>query len=112
MMNSKRVKSRSIRKGDQVQVICGKDKGQVGEVLRVDYSVDRILVKGVNMVTKHVKASSNGGVGKLLRIEAPVHYSNVLLYSPHCNRGVRVRIQFTASGVKQRVCTKTSNVID
>ena len=69
-----------IKKDDLVQIIAGKDKGKQGKVLRVFPSRDRVLVEGVNIVTKHTKPSAQNTKGGILKIEAPIAISNVMLW--------------------------------
>ena len=88
MMNVER-KKLSIRKNDQVQVITGREKGKVGKVVRVDLKSGRITVENVNRVKRHVKPTQQAPQGGILEKELPLHYSNVLLFCPKCNRGVR-----------------------
>ncbi|HEX9842671.1 MAG TPA: 50S ribosomal protein L24 [bacterium] len=78
-----------VKKGDQVQVISGKAKGQTGEVLRVDLSRSTVLIKEVNMVQRHTKPRRQGEAGGILPMESPIHLSNVLKYCESCERGVR-----------------------
>ncbi|MDH5560328.1 MAG: 50S ribosomal protein L24 [Deltaproteobacteria bacterium] len=96
-----------IKKNDNVQVIAGKNKGATGKVLRVDRFNERIVVEGVNIITKHVKPSQQGQEGRIDRYEGPIHYSNVLLYCKKSNRGERIRIQLNKDGSKTRVFTKS-----
>lgn len=69
----------SIRKGDQVKVIAGKDKGVEGKVIDVLADQDRLIVEGVNRVQKHTRASQAGNDGGIVTAEAPIHVSNVML---------------------------------
>jgi len=78
-----------VKKGDQVQVISGKAKGQRGEVLKVDRVRGVVLIKEVNMVQRHTKPRRQGQQGGILPMEAPIHLSNVLKYCDSCGRGVR-----------------------
>ena len=74
-----------IKKGDQVIVIAGKDKGKTGRVLKVMPAVDRVVVEGVQRVTKHVKAGQNAQgarTGGIETVEAPIHISNVMPIDP------------------------------
>ena len=84
----KRVKL-SIKKGDQVQVISGKAKGQTGEVLRVDLPRQVVHIKDINIQMRHTKPRREGQPGGILPQEGPVHISNVLKFCPSCERGVR-----------------------
>jgi large subunit ribosomal protein L24 len=83
------LKKSRFKKGDQVHVIAGKAKGQVGEVLRVDLKRHFIFIKDVAMQHKHTKPRRQGEPGGILRMEGPVHTSNVLIHCPTCKRGVR-----------------------
>ena len=112
MKNVTRKKKRStIRREDTVIVISGKEKGRTGRVVTVDWKRERLLIEGINMVTRHSKPNAKNQQGGLVKVEAPVHYSNVLLFNPALNRGVRVNIKTSDAGVKNRVCTKTGEVI-
>jgi len=112
-MKTKHRKKRraTIRREDTVMVISGKDKGRTGRVITVDWRRERLLIEGVNMVTRHTKPNAANQKGGLIKIEAPVHYSNVQLYNPTLERGVRVKIQTSDAGVKNRVCVKSGEVL-
>jgi len=93
-----------IRKGDQVIITAGNDKGTVGEVLHVFPSESRVIVKGVNLRTKHMKPSQRNPQGGVLRRESPVHISNV---SPVVDgRPTRVRFVTKDNGAKVRVAVR------
>ena len=112
-MKAKQPKKRraTIRREDTEMVISGKDKGRTGRVITVDWKRERLLIEGVNMVTRHTKPNAANQKGGLIKIEAPVHYSNVQLYNPTLERGVRVKIQTSDAGVKNRVCVKSGEVL-
>ena len=112
-MKAKQRKKRraTIRREDTVMVISGKDKGRTGRVITVDWRRERLLIEGVNMVTRHTKPNAKNQQGGLIKIEAPVHYSNVQLYNPTLERGVRVKIQTSDAGIKNRVCVKSGEVL-
>ena len=112
-MKAKQRKKRraTIRREDTVMVISGKDKGRTGRVITVDWKRERLLIEGVNIVTRHTKPNAANQQGGLVKIEAPVHYSNVQLYNPTLERGVRVKIQISDAGVKNRVCVKSGEVL-
>jgi large subunit ribosomal protein L24 len=78
-----------IKKGDQVQVIAGKAKGQTGEVLRVELARSFVFIKDVNMKMRHTKPRRQGEKGGIIPMEGAIHLSNVLQYCESCNRGVR-----------------------
>lgn len=79
-----------IRKGDKVSVMTGKDRGKTGEVLVVYPASEKVIVKGVNMATRHTKAKQAGAKGELIVKEAPIHISNVMLICPEKNVPTRV----------------------
>ena len=98
-----------IKKGDQVIVIAGKDKGKTGRVLEVLKGTDRVIVEGVNYVTKHTRVGqSQRGTktGGIETMEAPIHISNVALVDPSTKKPTRVghRVEEqTKDGVKRNV---------
>lgn len=82
-----------IKKGDLVVVITGRDRGKQGRVLEVLKDSDRLIVEGVQRVTKHVKAGQTGRgtrTGGIETVEAPIHVSNVMLVDPETKKGTRV----------------------
>ena len=81
-----------IKKGDLVVVIAGKDRGQQGRVLEVIKDSDRLIVEGIQRVTKHVKpgTSRDQQSGGIVHVEAPIHVSNVMLVDPETKKGTRV----------------------
>jgi large subunit ribosomal protein L24 len=82
-----------IKKGDQVLVIAGRDKGKTGRVLEVLKDSDRVIVEGVQRVTKHTKVGQNDRgtrTGGLETVEAPIHVSNVMVVDPETKKGTRV----------------------
>ncbi len=101
-----------VKTGDTVQVITGKDKGKVGEVLKTFPKDSRVIVKGVNIQTKHVKPQQEGETGQIITREAPIHSSNVMLYSEKQKVASRVCYTFNADGRKVRMLKKTGDVID
>ncbi|NVB36811.1 50S ribosomal protein L24 [Pseudenhygromyxa sp. WMMC2535] len=101
-----------IRKGDEVVVITGKNKGKRGTVLRVLPSSERVLVQGINVITKHVKPTRQNQRGGLEKREAPIHISNVMIADPQSGEPTRVRIQTLEGGRKVRVAVKSGEQID
>ena len=99
-----------IKKGDKVVVITGKDKGKSGEVTRVMPEENRVVVAGINMMTKHAKPTqfSQGG---LQRIEAPIHASNVALADPKSGKATKVGVKTLSDGKKVRVAKKSGEII-
>lgn len=100
-----------IRRGDMVQVIAGDDMGKVGKVLGVFPERQRVLVERINMVKRHTKPRRQGQQGGIIEKEAPIHVSNVLLFDPRADRGVRVGVERGADGKVERVSKRTGETI-
>ncbi len=101
-----------IRRGDEVIVITGKDRGRRGTVIRM-YDDGRVLVEGVNVVRKHQKPNPNAGVpGGIIDKEMPVDISNVMLYNPMTSKGDRVGFKFLEDGKKVRFFKSNNEVVD
>ena len=101
-----------IRSGDTVQVIAGKEKGKTGRVDRQVSKGNRIVVEGVNMITRHVKPRPNVRQSGRIQQEAPIHVSNVVLICNKCNRPTKPKIVFLEGGIRVRSCPKCQEVID
>jgi len=102
----------NIRKGDEVVVITGKDKGRRGTVIRV-FDNDRVLVENVNVVKKHQKPNPNAGVqGGIIEKEMPLHVSNVMLFNPVTKKGDRVGVRSLEDGRKVRYFKSNDEVVD
>lgn len=101
-----------VKSGDTVQVIAGRDKGKVGEILTALPRKSQVVVKGVNIRTRHVKPRQDGESGQIVTEEAPIHSSNVMLYSEKQKVASRVGYTFTEDGRKVRVLKKTGEIID
>lgn len=101
-----------VKKGDTVQVIAGSDKGTVGEVLMTFPETSKVLVKGVNIRTKHIKPQQEGESGQIQTSEAPIHSSNVMLYSTKQKVASRVAYTFNAEQRKVRMLKKTGEIVD
>jgi large subunit ribosomal protein L24 len=101
-----------IRKGDEVVVISGKDKGRRGAVLKV-LDDDRVLVENVNMVKKHQRPNPNANVaGGIVEKEMSIHISNVMLYNPVSKKGDRVGLRKLEDGRKVRFFKSNNEVVD
>jgi large subunit ribosomal protein L24 len=104
---------RKIKKGDEVTVITGKDKGRKGVVLAVLLNGEKLLVEGINTVKKHIKANPNtGDKGGIIIKTQPIHRSNVMLYDQASGKGVRVGVRILEDGKKVRYIKATDEVID
>lgn len=101
-----------IRKGDEVVVISGKDKGRRGTVLRI-YPDERVLVEGINVAKKHQRPNPNMGIpGGIVDREMPLHISNVMLYNPQTKKGDRVGIRKLEDGSRVRYFKSNQEVVD
>ena len=98
-----------IKKDDMVMVIAGKDKGKTGKVLKAMPKENRVIVEGVNMITKHTKPSMANQNGGIIQMEAPIDASNVM----YVHKGKATRVGFKLDGDKKvRVAKSTGEVID
>jgi large subunit ribosomal protein L24 len=110
--------SLKIRRGDNVQVISGKDAGKSGRVLRVEPKKNRLFVEGLNIVKRHqrprtLKESQRGGkIGGVIEKEGPIHVSNVMLMDPKQNRPTRVAIERASDGKRVRVAKLSDTRMD
>ncbi len=100
-----------IRKGDQVVVIAGRDKGRSGEVLKVLRAQSRLVVQGVNMVKRHTRQSP-GQTGGIVEKEGSIHISNVAMADPKGGAATRVGYRFLDDGTKVRFARRSGEVID
>lgn len=97
-----------LRLKDEVVVLAGKDKGKTGELLKMNLKTSRVLVKGVNMVKKTVKATQENPQGSIIEREAFVHISNIALVSPKTKKATRVKIvEKDGKNVRMAVACKT-----
>ncbi|MCL2741072.1 MAG: 50S ribosomal protein L24 [Oscillospiraceae bacterium] len=109
---TKERKRTHVKKGDTVFVLTGKDRGKKGKVLKSIPSEMRVIVEGVNMVTKHKRPTGRGQQGGIIHQEASVDSSNVMLCCPKCGAGTRIGMEVTDTGRKYRKCKKCGDVID
>lgn len=93
-----------VKKGDVVKVIAGNDRGKRGEVLKVLREQERLIVKGVNIITRHQRPTARQREGGIIEREGTIHLSNVLVICPSCDRPTRVGFQVSEAGEKMRVC--------
>ncbi|MBR4921560.1 MAG: 50S ribosomal protein L24 [Prevotella sp.] len=99
-----------IRKGDEVIILAGKDKGQKGKVLKVFVKDEKALVEGANMVSKSTKPSAKHPQGGIVKQEAPIHISNLSLIDPKSGKATRVSIKHDGKNVI-RVAKKSGEEI-
>ncbi len=101
-----------IRRGDTVLVIAGKEKGKTGRVERQLTKESRIIIEGVNLVTRHMKARPGVRQAGRVQQEASIHISNVVLLCNKCSRPTKPTRLSLESGAKVRVCSRCKEVID
>lgn len=100
-----------IKKGDQVQVISGKDKGKSGRVMRVFPKEGRLLVEKVNYRTVFLRRSQQNPKGGITKVESPLPVSNVQLLCPKTGKPSKVSYNFLADGTKQRTVKKSGEIL-
>jgi large subunit ribosomal protein L24 len=101
-----------IKKGDRVVVLSGRDKGKVGEVLRMMISEERAVVQGVNMVKRHTRPSQANASGGIIEKEGSIHLSNLAHVDPKDNKPTRVGFKMLEDGRKVRFAKRSGEVID
>ena len=111
--NTKMTKKKlHVKNTDRVMIIAGKDKGKAGNIKKVNVSEGTVTVEGLNMVTKAQKPQPMAGIqGGLIKIEAPVDASNVMVICPACEKPTRIKHE-VVDGKKVRVCKKCGEQLD
>lgn len=94
-----------IKKGDQIQVIAGKDKGKKGKVVRVIPTAGKIVAEKINILKKHAKAKREGEKGQIVEVASPFDASNAMVVCPNCGKNTRVGYLVKGSS-KSRICKK------
>ncbi len=101
-----------IKKGDNVVVISGQDKGKKGKVLSVGVNKRTVIVEGINMATKHKKPRRAGEAGGIIHQEAPIYACKVMHICNKCGKPTRIGYKIMADGKKSRVCKNCMEVLD
>lgn len=101
-----------VKKGDTVVVIAGKDKGKKGKVLQVLPKKNKIIVEGINIVTKHQRPDQQLQQGGIINQESAIDVSNVMFWDKKAGQGVRTGYKFLDNGEKVRMSKKTGEEID
>jgi large subunit ribosomal protein L24 len=103
-----------IKKGDNVQVIAGKNLGQQGKVLQILTKEDKVVVEKVNVVKRHRRPqqTASGVRQGIQEFEAPIQLSNVMLVCPHCNQASRIGFRINEDNKKVRVCKKCKQDVE
>ncbi len=100
-----------LKKNDTVKIIAGKDKGVTGKIIKVDPENEKVYVQGANMVSKAMKKRNQQDQGGIVKIEAPIHVSNVALVVNKSGQTSRVGYKIDESGKKVRYAKKTGEAI-
>lgn len=105
-------KSLNVKTGDRVILTAGKDKGKIGNVKKTNPTTSKVVVEGANMVTKAQKPNPMAGIqGGLIKLEAPIDSSNVMIVCPSCEKPTRIKHD-VVEGKKVRVCKKCGEQLD
>ena len=97
----------NFKVGDKVVVIDGKDKGKEGKIIKTLKNDNKVVVEGINMVTKHVKPSAQNENGGIIKVEAPIHASNVMILDPKTKKRTRIAHEIDENGKKHRISVKS-----
>lgn len=105
------IKKLALRKDDTVVINSGDDKGKKGKVLEVSPKEGKIIVEGVNIVSKHVRPRKQGEEGGIVKVEGAFYASKANIYCAKCGKGVRVAHKTLEDGKKARVCAKCGEIL-
>lgn len=105
-------KKLNVKKGDTVIVITGKDKGKKGKILVAHPAEGKVVVEGINMVTKHKKPKGQTDPGGIIHQEAAMDASNVMIACSKCGKATRTGVKVLEDGSKIRVCKKCGEMLD
>lgn len=101
-----------VKSGDTVIVISGKDKGKTGKILKIFPKENKVIVEGINMLTKHKKAQGPKDQGGIIHQEGAIDASKVMYYCDKDKTGVRIGHKFLEDGTKVRICRKCGEILD
>lgn len=107
-MNKKKL---HVKTGDTVKVIAGDERGKTGRITAVNLEKQRVIIEGLNLVTKHNKPSAKNPQGGIAKVEAPMHASNVMLVDPKTGETTKVARRKNSEGKSERYSKKTGEVI-
>jgi large subunit ribosomal protein L24 len=102
----------SVRKGDTVLVMTGKNKGKKGRILSVSPVAEKVTIEGINMIKRHTKPNKKYAQGGIIEKEGPIHMSNVMFVCPKCSKPTRTGNTVLESGKKLRTCKKCREVLE
>lgn len=99
-----------IKKGDQVKILSGKDRGKIGKVLRTIPKSGKVIVEGLNLVKRHKRPRKSGEKGQRVEVPAPLNISRIMIICSHCGKATRVGYKVTGKD-KIRICKKCKSEI-
>ncbi len=105
------IKKIHVKTGDTVTVLSGKERGKKGKVIAVSPKEGKVIIEGVNMVSKHVKPKKMGEAGGIIQAEGAMYACKVQLVCPSCNKPVRTGYRIMEDGTKQRICKKCGKTL-
>lgn len=100
-----------FKKGDNVEVIAGKDRGKSGKIVKIDNENNRVIVEGLNLRIKHARGRREGEKGQRIEFAAPMHVSNIMLLDPRTGKRTRMGVKILADKKKIRISRKTGEEI-
>lgn len=100
-----------VKVGDTIKIISGRQKGEIGQVVQVINKTSKVIIKNINFRTKHVRPKQNNTLGQILKIESPIHSSNVMLYSTKQQTSSRYRTIINNKS-KTRILIKTNETVN
>ena len=101
----------NFKVGDKVVVISGKDRGSEGKIIKTLRDENKVIVEGINMVTKHVKPNAQNENGGIVKKEAPIHASNVMIIDPKTKKRTRIAHLVDEKGNKKRISVKSKEIL-
>ena len=101
----------NLKVGDKVVVISGKSKGTEGKIIKTLRNENKVIVEGANMVTKHVKPNAGNENGGIIKVEAPIHASNVMIIDPKTKKRTRIAHSVDEKGNKNRISVKSKEIL-
>ncbi|MBU2488963.1 MAG: 50S ribosomal protein L24 [Proteobacteria bacterium] len=105
-------KTSRIKKGDRVKVVAGKERGKIGQVLKILNDGEKVIVENLNKIKRHQKPGGANRQGGIIEREAPIQASNVMLMCGKCVSAVRVKHRMLEDGKKVRVCGKCQEIME
>lgn len=105
------IKKMHVKAGDTVKVLSGRERGKEGKVIAVSPKEGKVIIEGVNMVSKHVKPKKMGEAGGIIKAEGAMYACKVQVVCPNCGKATRVAYKISEDGKKQRICKKCGKTL-